>query len=270
MRTYAQARVIITGAASGIGLAMARRLLDQGAHVMLADCDETALANALASLEGFGERVRAHVVDVTQAASVEAMVHQALADWGHIDYLFNNAGIGGSLPIGSATLDHWHRIVDINLWGVIHGVHAVLPHMLSRRSGHIVNTASISGLVPFPGQALYNTTKYAVVGLSETLRHELRNDGVRVTVACPGPVASGIWGVPILGMKGEARPPAGAVPAAEAADCILTGVARGDGIVAFPTLHRWLWRWQRWLPAGFDRWMAKRQARQAAAPRSVS
>lgn len=270
MQTYAQATAIITGAASGIGFALAKRLLDLGARVTLADCDDAGLATAAQALALHDGRLRTSRVDVTEAASVEAMVRQSLSDWGRIDYLFNNAGIGGSLPIASATLDHWHRIVDINLWGVVHGVHAVLPHMLARRSGHIVNTASISGLVPFPGQALYNTTKYAVVGLSETLRHELRDQGVRVTVVCPGPVASGIWGVPILGAKGEARPPAGAVPAAEAAECILAGVARGDGIVAFPTLHRWLWRWQRWLPRGFDLWISKRQVRQAPAPRSVS
>lgn len=270
MHTYQQATAIITGAASGIGRALAGHLLHRGARVMLADCDDAGLAETAQTFSMHGDRVCTFRVDVTDAASVAAMVREAHAAWDRIDYLFNNAGIGGSLAIEGATLEHWHRIVDINLWGVVHGVQAVLPHMLARRSGHIVNTASISGLLPFPGQALYNTTKYAVVGLSETLRHELRDDGVRVTVVCPGPVTSGIWGVPILGARGEARPPDGAVSAIEAADFILAGVARGEGIVAFPALHRWLWRWQRWLPSSFDRWMAKRQARHAPPTQSVS
>lgn len=258
MKSFEQSRAIITGGAAGIGFALGERLLASGAHVLLADRDEPALARARTRLAAHGARLQTFTVDVTDAAAVEAMVKAALADGAPIDYLFNNAGIGGSMPIASATLAHWHRIVDINLWGVIHGVHAVLPHMLARGAGHIVNTASISGLIPFPGQSLYNTTKYAVVGLSETLRHELQAQGVKVSVACPGPVASDIWGVPILGPKAEVRPPDDALPASDAAAFILAGVARGDGIIALPRLHRWLWRLHRWAPRQLQRWLEAR------------
>ncbi len=255
MQTYLNTVSIVTGAASGIGLALTQELLQLGGHVLLADRDAARLAAALGTLQPHGERAQMAVVDVSDLHAVEQMVSLALSRWGHIDYLFNNAGIGGTLPIADATIPHWRRIVDINLWGVIHGVHAVLPHMLSRGRGHIVNIASIAGLMPFAGQSLYNATKYAVVGFSETLRRELRSVGVRVSVACPGPVVSDIWGVPILGERAESRPPSDAVPTREAAQAILKGVARRHGLIVLPRSHRWLWRLHRWLPGVADRLM---------------
>jgi NAD(P)-dependent dehydrogenase (short-subunit alcohol dehydrogenase family) len=233
---------VVTGAASGIGLAVSAALLAAGAAVVLADRDTDRLAAAVAELAGHDGRVDSATVDVTDARQVQNLINDTVARRGALDYLFNNAGVGGTLPIGDATLEHWRRIVDLNLWGVIHGVHAALPVMRRQGSGHIVNTASLAGLVPFPYQSLYCTTKYGVVGMSECLRHELAADNIRVSVVCPGNVVSRIFGTPIIGEAVEAEAPQDAIPAEEAARIILDGVADAEGIIAFPDGPKQLWR----------------------------
>lgn len=233
---------VVTGAASGIGLAVGAALLDHGGTVVLADFDADRLTTVAEGLSMHDGRVHSAVVDVTVQEAVQALVEGAARAHGSLDFLFNNAGVGGTMPIGVATLEQWRRIVDLNLWGVIYGVHAAVPIMVRQGSGHIVNTASLAGLVPFPYQSLYCTTKYGVVGLSESLRHELAADGVRVSVACPGNVVSRIFGTPILGRPVDAAPPEDSIPAEEAARLILAGVAAGEGIIAFPEKPRELWR----------------------------
>lgn len=151
------------------------------------------LQDTATKLVRHGARSKTAAVDVSNAAEVDARVQSALAWQCRIDYMFNNAGVGGVLPITDVTLEHWRRILDINLWSVIHGTHAVLPVMLRQGSGHIVNASSISGLVPIVGQTLYNTKKYAIVGLSEALRLELKSAQIAVTVACPGAVSTSMW-----------------------------------------------------------------------------
>ncbi|KRB82165.1 SDR family NAD(P)-dependent oxidoreductase [Noviherbaspirillum sp. Root189] len=243
---------IVTGAASGIGFALAETLLDAGAFVCLADRDESALLTAASRL-GSPSKVSSFVVDVTDARQVSTLIVFTLEQSGRIDFLFNNAGIGGTLPITEATLEHWQRIIDVNLWGVIHGIHAVLPVMRQQGAGHIVNTASISGLLPIPGQALYNTTKYAIVGLSESLRIELKSENIAVSVACPGPVASSIWGKPIIGARTDRQAPATAVTPQSAALAILSDITRAPGIIVFPSRDLWGWRMYRWVPALVER-----------------
>lgn len=233
---------VVTGAASGIGLAVSAALLDDGAVVVMADREADRLAAATDGLSAHAGRMDSMVVDVTDQQQVQGLVDHAAALHGSLDFLFNNAGVGGTLPIADATLEHWRRIVDLNLWGVIYGVHAALPVMRCQGSGHIVNTGSIAGLVPFPYQSLYATTKYGVVGMSECLRYELAADNIRVSVVCPGNVVSRIFGTPILGEAVDAKPPQDAIPAEEAAAIILTGVAAGEGIIAFPEKPRELWR----------------------------
>jgi short-subunit dehydrogenase len=166
------------------------------------------------------------------------MVKRIVTRHGRLDYLFNNAGVGGTLDVRRATLVHWQRIVNLNLMGTVHGVHAAYPLMVEQRSGHIVNTASISGLVPWPGQTLYNTTKYAVVGLSHTLRTEAARYGVRVSVVCPGPVQSRIWNTPIVGNRTAGAAPSHAIPGEEAAAMIWRGVQANKAIITFPRQSR--------------------------------
>jgi NAD(P)-dependent dehydrogenase (short-subunit alcohol dehydrogenase family) len=178
---------------------------------------------------------------VTQQEQVQHLIQDATSRLGRLDVLFNNAGVGGTMPIGDATLEHWRRIIDLNLLGVIYGIDAALPIMRRQSGGHIVNTGSIAGLIPFPYQALYCATKYAVAGLSESLRFELADESIHVSVVCPGAVISRIWGTPILGECLEIKPPEEAIPAEEAARIILAGIANHQGIIALPESARSLW-----------------------------
>ena len=233
---------VVTGAASGIGFAVSQALLGAGATVVLADRDADRLRSAVDRLSGHNGRVHSVPVDVTSQPQVQELVAGAASRHGSLDFLFNNAGVGGTLPIVEATLEHWRRIVDLNLWGVIYGVHAALPVMRRQGSGHIVNTASLAGLVPFPYQSLYCTTKYGVVGMSECLRYELAADGIKVSVVCPGNVVSRIFSTTIMGEVLDTKPPEDAIAAEDAARIILAGVANGQGIIAFPDKPRELWR----------------------------
>ncbi|NLF38834.1 SDR family oxidoreductase [bacterium] len=223
---------VVTGAASGIGRAITEALLQAGAVVVMADRDAKLLAGAVDELAAHAGRVHSAVVDVTQQAQVQQMIEAAATRHGTLDFLFNNAGIGFGKLYADATLDEWRRIIDINLWGVIYGVHAALPIMHRQGRGHIVNTASIAGLVPLACQVLYCATKFAVVGLSESLRIELADEGICVSVVCPSEVVSRIWGP---------KMPANAIPADEAAREILAGVAAKQGIIALPESARQLW-----------------------------
>jgi len=233
---------VVTGAASGIGYAVSEALLQAGAVVFLVDRDSKTLASAVEQFSSYAGRVYSMSVDVTNQEQVQHMVEHAASRHGRLDVLFNNAGLGGTLPIGEVTLEHWRRIIDLNLWGVIYGIHFALPIMRKQGGGHIVTTSSLAGLLPIPFQAIYCTTKYAVVGLSESLRFELEDEGIHFSVACPGSVVSRIWGTPIVGERLELKPPADAIPAAEAAKTILAGVANKEGIIALPESARSLWR----------------------------
>jgi NAD(P)-dependent dehydrogenase (short-subunit alcohol dehydrogenase family) len=233
---------VVTGAASGIGYAVSEELLKAGAVVFMADRDTETLASSVKQLGAHEGRVHSMEVDVTKEEKVRKMVEDAASLHGRLDVLFNNAGIGGTLAIEQVTLEHWRRIIDINLWGVIYGIHFALPIMRRQGGGHIVTTSSIAGLMPFPFQALYCASKYAVAGLSESLRFELADEGIRFSVICPAEVASRIWGTPILGERVEVKPPENAISAEEAAKTILAGVAGNEGIIALPDTARKLWR----------------------------
>ncbi len=185
MDIFADKVAIITGGASGIGRALGSGLTQRGARVVLADVNAEG-AQAAARALGSSGAVTAATVDVTDAASVERVVDDAVAAHGRLDYLFNNAGIATLGDARHMTLTDWNRLVDVNLRGVIHGVSAAYPVMIRQGFGHIVNTASLAGLIPTPGATGYATTKHALVGLSVSLRGEAAAYGVRVSVVCPG------------------------------------------------------------------------------------
>lgn len=261
--TFRDKRCVVTGGASGIGFALAKALLDHGAHVLIAGHDDAALQAASERLAGTGRRIERHGVDVSDAGEAARLIDVAVERFGRIDYMFSNAGVSATLPIADATLAQWRQVLDVNLWGVIHCMYSVLPVMLRQGGGHILNTASASGLVPLPGSALYNASKYAVVGLSESVRLELARSGIKVTAVCPGPVASELWAKSITGRRTDRRAPAGAITPDVAATSILEGVAQGRGIVVFPAKLRWGWRVYRWFPRLTE------LALQAAARRAV-
>ncbi|MCL2695529.1 MAG: SDR family oxidoreductase [Clostridiales bacterium] len=220
---FANKSAIVTGAASGIGLALCEALLEAGASVTMADRNEALLVESAAGLAAYGERVTTAAVDVTRQEEVAALVQNAAASCGRLDLLFNNAGVTWLGPADDLTLDIWRRVIDIDLWGVIYGVDAALPIMLRQGSGHIVNTASVWGLVPSVNGAPYAAAKHAVVGLSESLRLELAPGGIAVSVVCPGAVATPIFG--------DVDIPPDALTPRQAAKVILGGVARQEGII---------------------------------------
>lgn len=179
---------VITGGASGIGLAVAEQLIARGMRVVLADIDEPKLRDAEARLTEAGADVTGVVCDTASASSVGELAEATLARFGGCHMLFNNAGIAGVGDAWEGPLELWDRVIGINLYGVIHGIRAFLPIMTEQGSGHIVNTASMAGLILLPGAAPYNATKHGVVAISETLFHELGSSEspVGVSVLCPG------------------------------------------------------------------------------------
>lgn len=176
---------IITGGASGIGAALGRALASQGAHVVLAD-RQLALAEDVA--RAIGDRATATQLDVRDLPRMRAVAAETLARHGRIDLLFNNAGIGVAGEAHQFDAADWDDVMDVNVRGVTNGIVAVYPEMVRRRSGHIVNTASMAGLVAAAGEASYTAAKHAVVGLSKALRVEGKRHGVRVSALCPGAI----------------------------------------------------------------------------------
>ena len=177
---------VLTGAASGIGKATAVALAQGGADVVLADVNDERLAEVKGEIEVLGCRVLTVHTDVSKLEAVQSLFDQSISEMGRVDILMNNAGVHLSGPVDKVSIDDWEWIIGINLWSVIYGVHIFLPHMLERGSGHIVNTASIAGLIGWKDPAIpYTATKFAIVGISEGLAAYLKNKGVGVTVICP-------------------------------------------------------------------------------------
>lgn len=225
---------IVTGGNSGIGYALCEELLKRGGTVYLAGRDQKKVAEAAGHLSAFRDRVRTLIVDVTKQEQVQKAIERTAKEAGRLDMLFNNAGIFKPMLFETGTLDDWRAMIDTNLWSVIYGVQAAIPIMLRQGSGHIVNTSSLAGLVPYPMQVIYDTTKYAVVGLSESLRYEYAEKGIRVSVICPGDIATPVFSK-IVDSKGQGAPiPPEAYPVDKAASYILDHVAEGDGRIIVP------------------------------------
>lgn len=186
---------VVTGAASGIGRALADQCAREGMKVVLADIEEAALDRAAAELAHAGAAVLAVRTDVSRADEVEALARTTLDAFGGVHLLFNNAGVSGGSSTWESTIANWTWVLGVNLWGVIHGVRTFVPIMLQQDApGHVVNTASVTGLVSLPYGALYQASKHAVVTISESLLLELGYLGanVGVSVLCPAFVRSGI------------------------------------------------------------------------------
>jgi NAD(P)-dependent dehydrogenase (short-subunit alcohol dehydrogenase family) len=181
---------VVTGAASGIGKGIARKLKAEGMQLVIADIERGALDEAASELGAVGV-----LTDVSDYGAVEALAEETVRRFGAVHLICNNAGVGSNAKVADMTLSDWRWIIGVNLWGVIHGVQAFLPRLLANPDGgHIVNTASMSGFRAVPTLGGYTVTKYGVVALSETLAIELAANGAKVgvTVLCPGPVRSNI------------------------------------------------------------------------------
>jgi NAD(P)-dependent dehydrogenase (short-subunit alcohol dehydrogenase family) len=186
---------VITGAASGFGREFALACAGAGMKLVLADLDAAGLAATRAAAEALGATVETQGCDVSRAAEVEALAETADAAFGPVHLLFNNAGVAAAGPAWLSTPEDWQWVLGVNLMGVVHGVQSFVPRMIAHgAAAHVVNTASIAGLIAPPGLSAYTASKHAVVALSECLHHDLRAAGaaVGVSVLCPGFVQTGI------------------------------------------------------------------------------
>jgi NAD(P)-dependent dehydrogenase (short-subunit alcohol dehydrogenase family) len=195
MKEFGDKVAVVTGAASGIGRGLAERCMQEGMKVVLADIDETALAQTERELKDAGAHVVAVRTDVSKFGDVDALAQRTLDAFGAVHMLFNNAGVGAGATVWESTLEDWQWVMGVNLWGVIHGIRTFVPPMLRQAEEcHIVNTASITGLVSGPALGIYKVTKHGVVSLSETLYYELATMGskIGVSVLCPAGVRTRI------------------------------------------------------------------------------
>ena len=221
---------VVTGAGSGIGKALAERFVAEGMRVVLADLDEVRLRSVEAQLTEVGGDVFPVTVDTALEKSVQALAQKALERYGAVHVLCNNAGVVGTGDPWTGPMSVWEWVVGINLYGVIHGIRAFLPIMTEQGEGHIVNTASMAGLVAMPGAAPYNVTKHGVVALSEGLFIELRSTGspVGVSVLCPGFVRTELMEKLTWADRLGAQPNASVNPMAQMMDQMLReGVEQG-------------------------------------------
>lgn len=253
---FRQRTALVTGGASGIGLALARQLQAAGAKVVIADVDGRAQQAA----RDLSDPKPAHSVagvelDVRDRVGFSRVIDQIREEHGRLDLLFNNAGITLGGPTDQMTSEDWDRVIDVNIRGVVHGIEAALPAMIEQGSGQIVNTASGAGLMAAPFTAGYSMSKFAVVGLSNALRPEAATHGVGITVLCPGMVET-----PIL----DQEPPEGSnaltpraylqtmglrpISADEFARAALAAVAKNKPLVIFPANLKLAWAMSRYAP----------------------
>jgi len=247
---------IVTGGGAGIGEALCRELARRGARVVVADINGDDADRVAAALPGDRRRAWARRVDVADEQDVRRLVEETAAAHGRLDYLFNNAGIAIGGDARDLTPAQWRRVLDVDLYGVLHGTLAAYPIMVKQGSGHIINTSSATGLLPQPINAPYCTAKHAIVGLSLSLRLEGADLGVKVSAVCPGYVRTNIYPNTVLaGLPREqaARKPVKMIEAAQAAVIILDGVARNHALILFPGYVRWAWRAYRIFPRAVER-----------------
>jgi NAD(P)-dependent dehydrogenase (short-subunit alcohol dehydrogenase family) len=258
LRIFHNAVAIVTGGASGIGRAIGEELAKRGCEVILADLQIELAKEVASGIGSSGGKARAAELDVSDSSAVETLVQEVLDRAGRLDYMFNNAGIGILAEARQHTREDWERIVDVNLRGVIHGVQAAYQVMLNQGFGHIVNTASMAGLMITPLLVSYAATKYAVVGLSKSLRVEAAPLGIRVSVICPGVVRTpimegGKYGKMLIKLPPEfqerlskrLRP----MDPNIFANKVLGAVARNKAIIIVPSWWRLIWWLNRLSPS---------------------
>ena len=241
---------IVTGGASGIGRALCEELGQKGAAgIVVADIDAEGAERVASAIAAGDSPARAAHVDVSRAEDVQRLVDETVSEHGRLDFMFNNAGVTICGEVRDMEIAHWRRMLDVNLWGAIHGTTAAYRVMVRQGSGHIVNTASLDGLMPMPMATPYTAAKHAVVGLSSALRLEAAELGVKVSVACPGAVRTGVFdAAAYVGIKREdaiAEVLSGfkMMDAADCARAILRGVERNRGIILDGAAHNRLFWW---------------------------
>ncbi|MGH8028798.1 MAG: SDR family NAD(P)-dependent oxidoreductase [Arenimonas sp.] len=262
----AQRRVLITGAGSGLGRALAERHAVRGDAVACADLDRARAEATCAALPGSGHL--AFAVDVGDDASMQELADEVRAVWGRLDFLYNNAGIASGGPMVETTMDEWRRILEVDLLGVVRGCRLFLPDMLAAGRGAIINTASFAGLAGAPGIMTYGVAKAGVVALSEQLRAEVEMRGVRVSVLCPSFFRTNLMD----GAIGSDRVHAMARRMMDTSPDTLDGVAdavfeqveRGRFLILPTQREPMRWRFKRWFPERYFRMLLAKYAKAIA------
>jgi NAD(P)-dependent dehydrogenase (short-subunit alcohol dehydrogenase family) len=257
--------VLLTGAASGIGYACALNLARRGARLALVDLDTDGLHKIIDEIRMRGGTAEPIVADLQNGEHLVEVASEATRLLGHVDILFNNAGVAVVKPMLSTTDGDWEWIVDINVRAPIRLARALLPQMIARRSGQLVFMASVAGLCGAPGMVAYSTTKFALVGFAESLRIELADAGVGVTVICPGYVRTNLHRATRYANEGfsrllESPPPWYGLTKERAAEAIVEAVAQRRQLLALgPEKIGW-WLKRAWpnAHASVARWVAER------------
>jgi NAD(P)-dependent dehydrogenase (short-subunit alcohol dehydrogenase family) len=257
LRTYGGAVAIITGGASGIGRALGEALARKGAEVVLADRQVELAEQVAAGIRAAGGKASAAALDVTDFGAMDRLVQETWNGRGRLDYFFNNAGIGIGGEVRDYQVEDWHRLFAVNISGVANGVQAAYPVMVRQGFGHIVNTASMAGLMPTPMTVAYGAAKHAVVGLSTSLRIEGEGLGVRVSVICPGVIRTPILDGGKYGKMLTKLPPEVQRQNWERlrpmdpnvfAERVLRAVARNQAIIIVPGWWKLIWWLNRLSP----------------------
>lgn len=250
MNPFTDKVAMVTGGASGIGRALCEGLGRRGAVVIVADINSKGARQIATTINKKGGRAHAADLDVSKSAQTKQLIHDTTKQYGHLDYLFNNAGIAVIGETLDMELEHWRRTINVNLWGVVYGTAIAYQVMAKQGFGHIVNTASAAGLVPVPGLTAYSATKHAVVGLSLALRVEAARLGVKVSVVCPGIIRTNIpHAATYLKIDREAAlslvHSVRMMDVDKCAHVILRGVARNKAVIRvtpFAYIISWLFR----------------------------
>ena len=258
LRIFDGAVALMTGGASGIGRALSEALSRRGASVVIADRQVALAQEVAAGIQERGGKASAVELDVTDFPAVDQLVRATAQAHGRLDYMFNNAGIAIGGEVRVCQIEDWDSVLNVNLHGVVNGVQAAYPVMLSQGYGHIVNTASMAGLLPMPAAVSYATTKHAVVGLSKSLRVEAASYGVRVSVLCPGFIRTPILYGGKYGKNLQAVPPEvqeefirkyRPMEPAVFAEKVLDALARNKALIIVPGWWRLFWWLSRLSPA---------------------
>lgn len=250
MTSFKDTVAIVTGGASGIGRGLCEELGRLGAVVIVADLDDHGAQFVASTITTIGGRANPVHLDVSRTEQVQKLIEVTITEHQRLDFMFNNAGIGFWGEVRDMSPEQWRQLIDVNLWGVINGSTAAYSVMVKQGFGHIVNTASLAGLVPVPTATPYAAAKHGVVGFSISLREEAADLGVKVTVVCPGQVRTSFYDSLTLTdvHRNGPQSPSGAMDGKQAAQIILKGVTRNKRIIIFP-LRAWLtWIKFRFLP----------------------
>jgi 3-oxoacyl-[acyl-carrier protein] reductase len=254
MKVIRGKRALITGAASGIGRALALALAREGADLYLLDIDGRGLANVALEARDLSVRVVTVICDLVHPAAARRAADELLQAWGGLDILINNAGISYHGNTETMSDEQWDRVLAVNLYSPLLLTRRLLPALLSSGDAHIVNVCSILGLAAIPRFTAYQTSKYGLVGFSESLRAEYASRGLGVTALCPGFVRTNIYRVPeSTGSRPMKAPPRFVVTSPDqVAARAIQAIYRNEGVVPVTFLARLTWRLKRWFPGLWD------------------